>query len=206
MSFTAFQHKYRHILAEDEITFTNSGEIRFIRIGYFYLIPNSYYVYGPKFSRGKTTTRDVAELTHYIARYASHPAISERRISSFDPKAMTVTWFYDPHEDDDVKDESEKRGRQYVTESAEDFIKRLLIHVPDKGFQQIRYYGFYSNKCKTEPNTGLLFTPSELAKMAEDNTWAKGLWKSFGYDPTWCKCGARMEVNYDLSDFRGGYG
>ena len=119
---------------------------------------------------------------------------------------MTVTWFYDPHEDDDVKDESEKRGRQYVTESAEDFIKRLLIHVPDKGFQQIRYYGFYSNKCKTEPNTGLLFTPSELAKMAEDNTWAKGLWKSFGYDPTWCKCGARMEINYDLSDFRGGYG
>ena len=168
--------------------------------------PKGYYVYGPKFSRGKTTTRDVAELTRYIARYASHPAISERRISSFDPKAMTVTWFYDPHEDDDVKDESEKRGRQHVTESAEDFIKRLLIHVPDKGFQQIRYYGFYSNKCKTEPNTGLLFTPSELAKMAEDNTWAKGLRKSFGYDPTWCKCGARMEINYDLSDFRGGYG
>ena len=82
----------------------------------------------------------------------------------------------------------------------------ILPLSPDKGFQQIRYYGFYSNKCKTEPDTGLLFTPSELAKMAEDNTWAKGLWKSFGYDPTWCKCGARMEINYDLSDFRGGYG
>jgi len=31
-------------LAEDEITFTNSGEIHFIRIGYFYLIPNRLYV------------------------------------------------------------------------------------------------------------------------------------------------------------------
>ncbi|MCI5940099.1 transposase zinc-binding domain-containing protein [bacterium] len=72
--------------------------------------PKGYYVYGPKFPRGKTTTRDVAKLTHHIARYASHPVISEGRISSFDPKAMTVTWFYDPHEDDDVKDESEKRG------------------------------------------------------------------------------------------------
>ena len=26
--------------------------------------PKGYYVYGPKFSRGETTTRDVAELTH----------------------------------------------------------------------------------------------------------------------------------------------
>ena len=152
------------------------------------------------------TTRDIGELAHYIARYASHPAISERRISSFDPVAMTVTWFYDPHEDDDVKDESERKGRQYVTESAEDFVKRLLIHVPDKGFQQIRYYGFYSNKCKAEPKTGLLFSYSQLRRMAEDNTWAKGLMKAFGYDPTVCKCGARMAINYELSDLKGEYG
>ena len=168
--------------------------------------PKGYYVYGPKFSGERTTTRDIAELTHYIARYASHPAISERRIVSFDPKAMTVTWFYDPHEDDDVKDEAERKGRQYVTESADSFIMRLLMHVPDKGFQQIRYYGFYSNKCKAEPKTGLLFTRAQLRKMAEDNTWAKGLAKAFGYDPTWCKCGARMELNHELSDLKGEYG
>ena len=168
--------------------------------------PKGYYVYGPKFSRENTTTRDIGELTHYIARYASHPAISERRISSFDPVAMTVTWFYDPHEDDDVGDESERKGRQYVTESAEDFVKRLLVHVPDKGFQQIRYYGFYANKCKAEPKTGLLFSYSQLRRMAEDNTWAKGLMKAFGYDPTVCKCGARMAINYELSDLKGEYG
>lgn len=168
--------------------------------------PKGYYVYGPKFSNERTTTRDITELTHYIARYASHPAISERRIESFDPKTMVVRWFYDPHEDDDVGDESEKKGRQRVEESAEEFVKRLLIHVPDKGFQQIRYYGFYSNKCKAEPQTGLLFSPSQLAKMLEDNTWAKGLIKAFGYDPTLCKCGAQMRVNYELSDMKGEYG
>lgn len=168
--------------------------------------PKGYYVYGPKFSRERVTTKDITELTHYIARYASHPAISERRIASFDPKGMKVTWFYDPHEDDDVKDESEKKGRQYVTESADSFIMRLLIHVPDKGFQQIRYYGFYANKCKAEPKTGLLFSQGQLRKMAEDNRWANGLMKAFGYDPTWCKCGARMELNYELSDLKGEYG
>ena len=168
--------------------------------------PKGYYVYGRKFGNGRTTTKDMRELTHYIARYASHPAISERRIASFDQKAMKVTWFFDPHEDDGVEEESLRKGRQYVTESAESFIMRLLIHVPDKGFQQIRYYGFYANKCKAEPRTGLLFSYAELRRMAEDNTWAKGLMKAFGYDPTVCKCGARMAINYELSDLKGEYG
>ena len=169
------------------------------------LYPKGYYVYGPKFS-GKITTRDVLELTAYVARYASHPPISERRITSFNLDSMMVTWFYDPHEDDDIKDEEEKIGRQYITESAEEFISRLLIHVPDKGFQQIRYYGFYSNKCLVEPNTGLLFTQKELNKMAKSNTWRIGLFESFGYDPLWCKCGATMKLNYKMSDFNGGDG
>ncbi len=169
------------------------------------LYPKGYYVYGPKFS-GKTTTRDMLELASYVARYASHPPISERRIAAFDSEAGTVTWFYDPHEDDDVEDESERIGRQYVTESAGDFIARLLVHVPDKGFQQIRYYGFYSNKCSVEPDTGLLFTQRQLSGMAKANTWRSGLMGAFGYDPTWCKCGAMMELNYELSDFKGEHG
>ena len=169
------------------------------------LYPKGYYVHGPKFG-DKTTTDDIAELTHYIARYASHPAISERRIERFDPATKTVTWFFDPHEDDDVEDEDEKMGRQYVTESAESFLMRLLIHVPDKGFQQIRYYGFYANRRAAKPKAAALFSPRQLARMEEDNRWAKGLMKAFGYDPTWCKCGARMELNYELSDFRGEYG
>ncbi len=169
------------------------------------LYPKGYYVYGPKFS-GKTTTRDMLELASYVARYASHPPISERRITSFDEGSMTVTWFYDPHEDDDVEDEEEKIGRQYITETAEEFVSRLLIHVPDKGFQQIRYYGFYSNKCSVEPDTGLLFTQRQLAEMAKANKWREGLIGSFGYDPIWCKCGAIMELNYEMSDFSGGDG
>ena len=32
--------------------------------------------------------------------------------------------------------------------SYDEFIKKLIIHIPEKGFQQIRYYGFYSKKSK----------------------------------------------------------
>ena len=44
-----------------------------------------------------------------LARYASHPPISEGRIDRFDKEAGTVTWHYDPHEDDGLE-EGEKRG------------------------------------------------------------------------------------------------
>ena len=46
---------------------------------------------------------DFAMLARYVARYASHPPISEGRIDRFDKEAGTVTWHYDPHEDDGLR-------------------------------------------------------------------------------------------------------
>ena len=163
--------------------------------------PLGYYVYGKKFSKKRYTTKDMTELTNYIARYASHPPISERRITKCDIENNTVTWFYDPHEDDDIEDEDEKMGRQYITEDVFKFMERLVLHVADKGFQQIRYYGFYSNKFKDKVKDKPLFTDKELKRMINDTIWVNGLKKAFGYDPTLCKCGTQMILNYELSDF-----
>lgn len=44
-------------------------------------------------------------MANYIARYASHPAISERRILKWDKLNKTITWFYEPHEDDTKTEE-----------------------------------------------------------------------------------------------------
>ena len=170
--------------------------------------PLGYYVYGKKFSKEKYTTKDMTELTNYIARYASHPPISERRITKCDIKNNTVTWFYDPHEDDDIEDENEKKGRQYITEDVFKFMERLVLHVADKGFQQIRYYGFYSNKFKDKVKDKPLFSDKELKRMLNDTIWVNGLKKAFGYDPLLCKCGTQMILNLELSDFhrKEGYG
>lgn len=170
--------------------------------------PLGYYVYGKKFSKDKYITKDMTELTNYIARYASHPPISERRITKCDIENNTVTWFYDPHEDDDIEDENEKNGRQYITEDVFKFMERLVLHVADKGFQQIRYYGFYSNKFKDKVKDKPLFSDKELKRMLNDTIWVNGLKKAFGYDPLLCKCGTQMILNLELSDFHGkeGYG
>lgn len=165
---------------------------------------NGYYVWGRKFNKKHTTTKDITTLTNYIARYASHPPISERRISSFNMNENLVTWYYDPHEDDDVEDEEKKLGRQYITEDVFEFMKKLIKHIPDKGFQQIRYYGFYSNKFNNKVTNKSLFSKNELKKMQYDTMWLVGLKKTFGYNPTLCKCGTLMSLNYDLSMFKKG--
>ena len=165
------------------------------------LYPRGYYFYGPQINKDKTTINDIKSLTNYIARYASHPAISERRISSINFENNTVTWFYDPHEDDDITDESLKKGRQEITESVFDFMAKLIKHIPDKGFQQIRYYGFYSNKFLNKISTNKLFSNAQLNKMLDNTYWVNGLKLSFGYNPTLCKCGSQMMINLDLSYF-----
>ena len=108
---------------------------------------NGSYFYGKSNTENDYSITSAKSTAKYIARYASHPAISERRIISYDKKNKKVTWFYDPHEDD-TREEEEKLGRQIITESVYDFMKRLMIHIPEKHFVQVRYYGFYSNKFK----------------------------------------------------------
>ena len=47
----------------------------------------------------------------------------------------SVTYYYDRHED----------GKRVVEKfHAFDFIKKLIIHIPEKGFNMVRYYGIYA--------------------------------------------------------------
>ena len=56
---------------------------------------------------------------------------------------------FDPHEDDNKDEGSDDyQGRQYIEEPAIKFIKRLIIHINDRYFPVVKYYGFYSNNSK----------------------------------------------------------
>jgi len=166
--------------------------------------PNGFYFYGPKRDE-ETTITSVKAMAGYIARYASHPAISERRIERYDPSSKTVTWFYDPHEDDGKDPDDPKLiGRQHITEPCAEFMKRLIIHIPDSGFQQIRYYGFYSNAWNARPEgAGRLFPDGEIMAMRKKNRWEDGIVEAFGYDPLICSCGRRMEYVREKSNLEG---
>ena len=75
----------------------------------------------------------------YICRYLGRPVIATSRIDSYVGEA--VTFHYTRHEDNNL-----------ITESipALNFIKRLIVHIPEKHFKMLRYYGLYAKHHKQE--------------------------------------------------------
>lgn len=190
---------FKNIIKDRELT----HEIYLLNKSLLGFYKDGFYVYGPNFNNFNTTTSNMKTLINYITRYASHPPISKRRIISTNDDNHTITWFYDSHKDDDVKDEELKLGKQIITEDIFSFMSKLIIHIPDKKFQIIRYYGFYANRFINKLENNLLFSSAELKKMRDNTLWINGLLSSFGYNPTLCVCGNQMLVNYQLSSFKG---
>jgi hypothetical protein len=127
--FTLMSNVYNHLKNIDKISKRELREIYITNKTLYSKYTKGCYVYGPRIKNQSISC--IKAITKYIARYASHPAISERRITKIDHSKNTVTWVYDPHEDDDILDEELKQGRQYISEHVFEFMKRLIIHIPD---------------------------------------------------------------------------
>ena len=89
-------------------------------------------------------------------------------------------------------DHRDRQHKQMPCET-ESFIKRLVQHIPDKGFRMIRYYGFLANCVRNKR----LPTVYNLLDQPERNAltlrWPALLQCSFGTDPLKCiLCGSRM--------------
>lgn len=80
----------------------------------------------------------VRTVVDYLGRYSHRIAISDERI-------VAVT-------DNDVrfsaKNYRDGGTRSELTLTAEEFIRRYLLHVLPKGLMRIRHYGFLSNRCR----------------------------------------------------------
>jgi hypothetical protein len=80
------------------------------------------------------------QVLDYVGRYTHRVAISNNRLLDIENDQMHFTW-------KDYRD-----GGQFKTMilSADEFIRRFLLHVLPNGFQRIRYYGFLGNRYRTE--------------------------------------------------------
>ena len=77
-------------------------------------------------------------VIEYIGRYAFRVAISNNRIKNISDGKITFEY-------KDYKDEAKIKT---MTISAEEFIRRFLLHVLPKKFTKIRHYGLLSNRNK----------------------------------------------------------
>lgn len=142
---------------------------------------NGFYVYG------KGEVENGRQAIRYVGRYTGRPVMAESRIIKYDGKQ--VTFWYERHEDG-------KRVEETI--DAEEFIKRLIIHIPEKQFKMIRYYGIYTTQNKKGKNLIKMINEKIIELKNKMRNWRMQIMKSFGEDPLECeKCGGKMEL-YDV--------
>lgn len=78
------------------------------------------------------------EVVRYIGRYTHRIAITNYRIRSIENNRVQF----------DYRDYKDGGKRKILHLSADEFIRRFLLHILPKGFRKIRFYGFWSNGLK----------------------------------------------------------
>lgn len=80
------------------------------------------------------------QVLDYVGRYTHRVAISNNRLRDIDDGNVSFLW----------KDYRHAQRQKTMTLTADEFIRRFLLHVLPLGFQRIRYYGFLANRDRQE--------------------------------------------------------
>jgi hypothetical protein len=80
------------------------------------------------------------QVLDYVGRYTHRVAISNHRLVDIADGGVRFQW----------KDYRDQGQPKTMTLSAEEFIRRFLLHALPDGFQRIRYYGLFGNRYRQE--------------------------------------------------------
>jgi len=80
------------------------------------------------------------KVLDYLGRYTHRIAISNNRLLRVKDGKVSFSW----------RNYRQENKVQTMTLEAEEFIRRFLLHVLPSGFMRIRYFGFLSNRHRTE--------------------------------------------------------
>lgn len=140
-----------------------------------------FYINAPKRSRTA-----VKGLLGYIGRYMKRGPIALHRILYYDGE--TVGFHY-----------MDKRENEWRVEElpVQEFIGRLVRHIPDEQFKMIRHYGLYSRRKKTVMKKVVRRWQQKVNKvlvnikrMKKPKKWRERIKETFGRDPLKCSdCG-----------------
>lgn len=77
-------------------------------------------------------------VLEYLGRYTHRVAISNQRLLAHDETTVSFSW----------KDYRHHHQRKTMTLTAEEFLRRFLLHALPPGFQRIRHYGLFANRSR----------------------------------------------------------
>lgn len=162
------------------------GKNKFAKIknNMFIKYKNGFYVYAePK------KFNSLIDGIMYVARYGSHPAISENRILNYDGE--NVTFCYNDHKDNVYHE---------VTVPAFHFITLLIKHIAPKGFKVVRYYGFYNKKHKFHDKIVMLLSKEQIKFRKYLLKWNNLIAVSFNRIALECpNCGISMHYLFEVT-------
>lgn len=121
----------------------------------------------------------------YIGRYTKRPVIAESRIINYD--GTFVTFFYEERQAWGWK------KKEYCTFTWEEFISRLIQHIPQKQFKMIRYYGILANSVRKKYQKIVFWLLNQVKRITSWLRWRTRQLKWKRTDPLICKiCGQEM--------------
>ena len=147
----------------------------------------SWYVYLQK------PSDDHKRNIEYLGRYIKRPPISETRIENYDGKQVTFKFL--DHYNNTI---------DRITMPVMQFIASLIMHIPDRYFRMIRYYGFLSNRTRGVQLPIVYKAINQIVhKKTKLISWRLMIWLNFKIDPLFCyncnKCMNLRQVYYGLS-------
>jgi putative transposase/transposase-like zinc-binding protein len=141
--------------------------------------------------RSRRVGHEEREDLEQIARYILRNPFSTAKMH-FEPGAGSVLY---------RSRMNKKQGGNFAALSPTDFIAAVTQHIPDKGFQLVRYYGWYSNKARgVRAKTGAAQAEDSAQGHEPDRAptsaqWRRLIAKIWEADPLTCPdCGAEMRI------------
>jgi hypothetical protein len=154
---------------------------------------------------GNRIARDDRDGQQALAQYILRSAFSEQKITYIEDTGAVLYRSGMTH--------GENR-KNFEIFTAEEFIAAITQHIPEKHFQMVRYYGWYSSRSRGEKNQAGTFRPGDEPPHCDSphdvtvldvpdyqppriasKTWREFIKKIREVDPLSCsRCGHEMQI------------
>lgn len=131
---------------------------------------------------------DMTRNVEYLGKYLKRPPLGETRIKAYNKTSVSFE-FLDHYTNE----------KAIMTLPVLDFIARLIAHIPDANFRNIRYYGFLANRVRGTllPKVRQLLCLEKIRGKKVYTPWRTMIQASFNFDPLCCPiCKTIMELSH----------
>jgi hypothetical protein len=128
-----FMYYFKQLFYENKILFTHENEELKKQDVFNCFVDRLYSINWVVYS--KPPFKSAEYVFQYLGRYTHRVAISNNRIMHMDNGLVVFKW----------RDYRDGNKEKYMTITAEEFIRRFIMHILPRKFVKIRHYGMISN-------------------------------------------------------------